>query len=348
MINLKKIVTKVRLQFTLNLIAATIVASLNTAKGYAEGLVNALSAGDIAFTNAAFSNQTANVEDALIELASKANSDVVTFEVLSSPNTGKLKSYRFTKGTGAGATTMDIDIEKDLLNGTFELVTIVEGTGDDAGKYFDGSTEVGSAQGVTGAGVYMKYNSNAASDSPSFSYADMSSCIEYLTVGTQTGKMVTLSIDPQTHTITADIADGTLTKAKLAQELQNQIDAASLILEVNNIKALTNAQCEALRAGDIVVKVDGTGKHSYRVSYKTAAGLCLTYSDCENVETVAYEKSNDNWAWDSTDVTAIGTALHQADFDEITEEECTAAWEAAVAAANTPASNSQEEQNGGE
>lgn len=336
--DLKKIVTKVRLIFTLNLIAMSIAASLSSAKAYADGLKSALVAGDIAFTHASFNGGAkTDVGAALVELATAQSNDAVTFEVLSSPNTGKLKTYRFTKGTGAGATTMDIDIEKDLLNGTFELVTIVEGTGDDAGKYFDGSTEVGSAQGVTGAGVYMKYNSNAASDSPSFSYADMSRCIEYLTVGTQTGKMVTLSIDPQTHTITADIADGTLTKAKLVQSLQNQIDGAAQIIEVNNIKALTNEQCEALRAGDIVIKVDGTGKHAYNVSFKTAAGLCMTYADCENVETVAYEKSNDNWAWDSTDVTAIGSALHASDFDEISEQECTAAWEAAMAAATTPA-----------
>jgi len=336
--DLKKIVTKVRLVYWMGLVAASIVASLNSAKAYADGLKAALVAGDIAFTNAAFnSGNKTDVGSALVELANKSNSDVVTFEALVTPNTGKLKTYRFTKGTGASATTMDIDIEKDLLNGTFQLVTIVEGTGDDAGKYFDGTTEVGSAQGVTGAGVYMKYNSNAAGETPAYSYADMSSCIEYLTVGTQTGKMVTLSIDPQTHTITADIADGTLTKAKLAQDLQNEIDGAAQIIDVNNIKALTNAQCEALRAGDIVNKVDGTGKHSYRVSFKNATGLCLTYSDCENVETVAYEKANDNWAWDSTDVTAIGTALHASDFDEISESEISTAWAAAMAAAETPA-----------
>lgn len=279
-IDLSKIVTKVRLQFVLNLIAATIVASLNSAKAYADGLKDALVAGDIAFTNAAFSQETANVEDALIELAGKANSDVVTFEVLQTPNTGKLKSYRFTKGTGASATTMDIDIEKDLLNGTFQLVTIVEGTGDDAGKYFDGSTEVDSSVGVTGAGVYMKYNSNAAGETATFSYADMSSCIEYLTVGTQTGKMVTLSIDPQTHTITADIADGTLTEAKLASAVQTKLGHAETAY--------------------------GWGDHS-RAGYAA-----------------------------------------EADFGIITEAECTAAWESAVAAANTPASSGSEEQNGGE
>lgn len=221
-IDLSKIVTKVRLQFVLNLIAATIVASLSSAKAYADGLKDALVAGDIAFTNAAFSQSTTNVEEALIELAGKANSDVVTFEVLQNPNAGKLKSYRFTKGTGASATTMDIDIEKDLLNGTFQLVTITES----GGKYYDGSTEVTAAQGVKGAGVYMKYNSNAAGETETFSYADMSRCIEYLTVGDQTGKVVTLAIDPQTHTITADIADGTLTEAKLDSAVQTKLSHA--------------------------------------------------------------------------------------------------------------------------
>lgn len=338
MIDLKKIVTKVRLVFTLNLIAATVAASLSSAKAYADGLKSALVAGDIAFTHASFNGGVkTDVGAALVELATAQTNDAVTFETLSSPNAGKLKTYRFTKGTGASATTMDIDIEKDLLNGTFELVTIVAGTGDDAGKFFDGATEVGSSQGVTKAGVFMKYNSNAAGDTPAYSYADMTGLIEYLTVGDQTEKVVTLSIDSQTHTITADIADGAIGKAKLAQAVQNQIDGAAQIIDVNNIKALTNAQCEALRAGDIVNKVDGTGKHAYRVSFKNATGMCLTYSDCENIETVAYEKTNDNWAWDSTDITVIGSALHASDFDEITEEEITAAWNAAVAAANTPA-----------
>ena len=78
-----------------------------------------------------------------------------------------------------------------------------------------------------------------------------------------------------------------------------------VITEVTDIKALSADLLEALRPGDIVVKVTDTHKHSYRVSYKGATGLCLTYTDCENVETVAYEKTDDTWAWDSTDVTHI-------------------------------------------
>jgi len=308
-----KFVTKRRLQFVLNLIAVTIFTQFNAAKAYADGLKAALVAGDIAFTNAAFnSGAKTDVGAALVELANKANSDAVSFEVLSTPNTGKLKTYRFTKGTGAGATTMDIDIEKDLLNGTFELVTIVEGTGDDAGKYFDGNTEVGSAQGVTGAGVYMKYNSNAAGDTPAFSYADMSSCIEYLTVGTQTGKVVTLDIDAQTHTITADIADGAIGKAKLASGVQSSLDLA-----------------------DSAYQKPQTGIPSSDMT--SAVQTSLGKADS------AYQKPNDGIP--STDMTSAvqaslgkaDTALQSSDFDEITEAECTSAWEAAVSAAQTPA-----------
>ena len=74
---------------------------------------------------------------------------------------------------------------------------------------------------------------------------------------------------------------------------------------VTDITALTGEQLEALRCGDQVIKRDSSGDHCYTVSFKGATGRCLTYCDCENVETVAYEKTGDTWAYDSTDVTHI-------------------------------------------
>lgn len=235
----KKIVTKVRLIYFMSLIAATIAASLNSAKAYADGLKEALVAGDIAFTHASFNGGAkTDVGAALVELATAQTNQSITFEVLQTPNTGKLKTYRFTKGTGAGATTMDIDIEKDLLNGTFELVTITES----GGKYYDGATEVTSAQGVTKAGVFMKYNSNAASDSPEYSYADMTGLVEYLTLGNQEGKVVTLSIVD--HQITADIADGAIGKAKLATAVQNSLDKADSALQSDDFDEITESEIQ--------------------------------------------------------------------------------------------------------
>jgi hypothetical protein len=75
---------------------------------------------------------------------------------------------------------------------------------------------------------------------------------------------------------------------------------------VTDITALTGTQLEALQCGDQVVKRDSSGDHCYTVSFKGATGRCLTYTDCENVETVAYEKTEGTWAYDSTDVTHIG------------------------------------------
>ena len=83
-------------------------------------------------------------------------------------------------------------------------------------------------------------------------------------------------------------------------------DMVCLRFEVADITAIDPEILEALRPGDMVIKITDTHKHSYRVSYKGATGLCLTYSDCENVETVAYEKTGDVWAYDSTDITHIG------------------------------------------
>lgn len=92
---------------------------------------------------------------------------------------------------------------------------------------------------------------------------------------------------------------------ELNKKIDQVKDDSVAHIEVSDIKAITQDQCELLRPGDIVTKVDETGKHSYRVSYKGATGMCLTYADCENVETVAYEKTEGTWEWDSTDVTHI-------------------------------------------
>ena len=80
-------------------------------------------------------------------------------------------------------------------------------------------------------------------------------------------------------------------------------------LEVADITALTDQQLDSLKTGDVVVKVTGTQKHAYTVSYKdsTNGGICLTYADCENVETVAYDKTDSGWVYNSTDTTHIGS-----------------------------------------
>ena len=95
---------------------------------------------------------------------------------------------------------------------------------------------------------------------------------------------------------------------KLLEDIIKQINTEGLKrIVVTDMEALTGEQIEALQAGDMVVKRDATGDHSYRVSYKGATGICLTYSDCENVETIAYEKVEGAWTYDSKDVTHIAS-----------------------------------------
>lgn len=83
---------------------------------------------------------------------------------------------------------------------------------------------------------------------------------------------------------------------------------AAMPLEVADITALTDDQLDALSVGDKVAKKTGTAQHLYVVTYKDAenGGLCLTYADATNVETVSYDHSESGWAYNSTDKTHIG------------------------------------------
>jgi hypothetical protein len=111
---------------------------------------------------------------------------------------------------------------------------------------------------------------------------------------------------------------------------------------VANPESLTSAQCEALRIGDVVIKSDSTGSHAYKVSFKSSTGMCLTYSDAENVETIAYDKENGSWSKTDKTVTGIGAGLDANDFDFLTVAQAQDLVAAAITAAETPASNDQE------
>ena len=105
-------------------------------------------------------------------------------------------------------------------------------------------------------------------------------------------------------------------KRKLAQlqdvenyinELEEKVAALPQVVVVDGMTAISGTILDKLKAGDVVVKRDSSGDHSYRVSFLGTGGMCLTYSDCENVETVAYNKVEGVWTYDSTDVTHIAS-----------------------------------------
>lgn len=96
-------------------------------------------------------------------------------------------------------------------------------------------------------------------------------------------------------------------EGKLIEVLNSLVEGTNSKYETTDITSLDSSILDLLDAGDMVIKVDNTGKHTYIVSYRGEGGLCLTYTDCENVETVAYNKGDSGWTYDDTTVTHIAS-----------------------------------------
>ena len=75
-------------------------------------------------------------------------------------------------------------------------------------------------------------------------------------------------------------------------------------VEVEDITGIDGAILDSLSCGDMVVKITGTQKHAYIVSYKgegVGEGICMTYTDASLIETVSYDFTADGWDYNSTD-----------------------------------------------
>ena len=94
------------------------------------------------------------------------------------------------------------------------------------------------------------------------------------------------------------------------QELSKSNGSASSVkrYEVTDITGIAGSLLDALQCGDQVVKLTGSQRHVYTVSYKgvgVGQGICLTYVDAGTVETVAYDYTADGWVYNSTDHTTL-------------------------------------------
>ena len=107
-----------------------------------------------------------------------------------------------------------------------------------------GTVEVKADAGVWGvAGTYLVLTlANATSDKV---YINVGDLIEYVTSGSKTGDMVEIKIDAE-HKVTAVINDGTITKAKLAQGVQDSLALADSALQAADLEPYaTTADVEA-------------------------------------------------------------------------------------------------------
>ena len=99
---------------------------------------------------------------------------------------------------------------------------------------------------------------------------------------------------------------------------ENQVDLSGLLaeilnslvgVEVEDITAISADVLDSLECGDIVVKKTGNQRHAYLVSYKgdgAGEGICLSYNAAGYGETVSYDRTDDGWAYNSTDVKTYG------------------------------------------
>ena len=84
------------------------------------------------------------------------------------------------------------------------------------------------------------------------------------------------------------------------------------VISTSNITAMTDEQLNALKPGDVVVKITGDMKHTYTVSYKEEnKGICITYGAAGYLETVSYDydSTENKWVYNSTDVTTFDSLI---------------------------------------
>lgn len=200
--------------------AASIVTEVSAAKSYADGLFEAVAAGDVAFSSSNFTAD--NVSGALEELFSAvadAQSNAAVTISSATTTSGMLRSYTFSQG---GTNIGTIDIPKDYVNNIIGIV---------------------SQDGSGNSGIFLKVNTApTGADTPVYDYVDVSGLVEYVTSGSQSGDMIFVTVDPQTHKVTATITDGTVTKPKLHADVQTSLGKADTALQDADFEWATDTE----------------------------------------------------------------------------------------------------------
>lgn len=126
-------------------------------------------------------------------------------------------------------TDSKVKITTDSTDNTYAKVYVVEQGGSQIGRINIPKDLVVSEGSVvtnpTGqpAGTYIKL---IIANQTNPLYINVASLIEYVTSGSAAGDMVYVTVDPDTHKVTATVTNGTITKEKLDSKVQNSLGLA--------------------------------------------------------------------------------------------------------------------------
>ena len=117
------------------------------------------------------------------------------------------------------------------------------------------SGEVATNPDATHTGTFIVLTlANATEDKIYINVADL---IEYVTSGSKTGDMVVIDVSAD-HKVTATITDGTVTKAKLAVDVQTSLGKADSAVQAADIIEGTENGTISVKGTDVAVHVKGT------------------------------------------------------------------------------------------
>lgn len=200
---------------TMDEVVAKDYATKTEAQGYADAKDTAIAEAKKAGTDAMAKigtipeGATATTAIGYVDEKIAAIPPQVNYSVTADTSTpaGVAKRYVLSQN---GSEIVTIDIPKDMVVSS-------------------GTVETKAEAGVWGvAGTYLVLTlANATSDKV---YINVGDLIEYVTSGSKTGDMVEIKIDAE-HKVTAIINDGTITKAKLAQGVQDSLALADSALQ---------------------------------------------------------------------------------------------------------------------
>lgn len=97
-------------------------------------------------------------------------------------------------------------------------------------------------------------------------YINVADLIEYVTSGSTETDMVVIHVDSTTHKVTATVTDKSITKAKLAQAVQDTLDKADSAIQNVTLESGTNNGTVKLTVGETVtdnIAITGLGSAAY-------------------------------------------------------------------------------------